>query len=45
MTVIRKQDIEFKQIQMDYSNEIIDLLDFCNFELPAEFSIKNEIAW
>lgn len=45
MTVNREQDIEFKQIQIDNSNEIIDLLDYCNFGLPAEFFIENEIRW
>jgi len=45
MTLIREQDIELKQIQINNSNEIMDLLDYCNFELPAEFFIENEIAW
>jgi len=45
MTVIRKQDIEFKPLESDNHIDIAEILDYSKFGLPAEFLIHEDIAW
>ncbi|MBD3193605.1 MAG: hypothetical protein GF317_01015 [Candidatus Lokiarchaeota archaeon] len=45
MTIIHKQDIFEESIKKEEEFYICSILDHSKFELPAEFFIKEEIAW